>query len=413
MLPQSAARGWSARSNPLSASQAERLNSVRSTSLLTWCVTMKCLLLYLYQATLIDQQCLQDVYNANYCLRCLQVDVRHKRCQAPGCRKGPSFGFPGGQAQFCLEHKSADMVCHRCPCLLIYCVWAALCDRQCLQHGVSATLFWGAWQVDVVSPRCQGPGCMKLASFGFPGGRKEFCLEHKSADMVSYQCPCLLICFVCAALCDQQCLQDCVHCDSPLRCLQVDVQAKPCQEPGCKKQASCGFPGGKTQFCAEHKSADMVCHRCSCLLIHFVQAALCDQQCLQDGVHCNFVPRCLQVDVYSKRCQEPGCKKQAYFGFPGDKRQFCLEHKSADMVCYQYVCLLFTLYKQRCVTSSACKMVYAATLFWGACRWMFIPSAAKSQGARSDPLSASQAEKLNSVWRTSPLKWCVTCVRAC
>ena len=53
--------------------------------------------------------------------------------------------------------------------------------------GYTATLFWGAWQVDVVSKRCQGPGCMKLASFGFPGGKKQFCLEHKSADMVCYR----------------------------------------------------------------------------------------------------------------------------------------------------------------------------------------------------------------------------------
>ena len=72
--------------------------------------------------------------------------------------------------------------------------------------GYTATLFWGAWQVDVVSKRCQRPGCMKIASFGFPGGRNEFCSEHKSADMVCHLCPCLLIHFVQAASCDQQCL---------------------------------------------------------------------------------------------------------------------------------------------------------------------------------------------------------------
>ena len=131
-----------------------------------------------------------------------------------------------------------------------------------------------------------------------------------------------------------------VFCNCVLRCLQVDVHSKRCQEPGCRKHPSFGYPGGKTQFCAEHKSADMVCYGRPCLLTHFAQAALCDQQCVQGGVHCNSVPRCLQVGVHSKRCQEPGCRKHPSFGFPGGKKQFCSEHKSADMVCYQSTCLL-------------------------------------------------------------------------
>ena len=131
-----------------------------------------------------------------------------------------------------------------------------------------------------------------------------------------------------------------VHCNRFLRCLQVDVLSKRCQGPGCMKLASFGFPGGRKEFCVEHKSADMVCHWCPCLLIHFVQAALCDQLCLQDGVHRNIVPMCLQVDVLSKRCEEPGCQKRASFGFLGGKAQFCLEHKSADMVCQWRPCLV-------------------------------------------------------------------------
>ena len=148
-------------------------------------------------------------------------------------------------------------------------------------------------QVNIVAKRCQGPGCMKFASFGFPGGRKEFCLEHKSAGMVCFQCPCLIIPFIQAALCDQQCLQDGAHGNCVLRCLQVYVASKRCQVPGCRKQPSCGLLGENGQFCAEHKSFDMVCYRHICLLVHSVQAALCDQQYLQLGVHCNSVLRCL------------------------------------------------------------------------------------------------------------------------
>ena len=193
--------------------------------------------------------------------------------------------------------------------------------------------------MDVHSKRCQEPGCRKHPSFGYPGGKTQFCAEHKSADMVCYGRPCLLIHFAQAALCDQQCVQGGVHYNSVPRCLQVDVYSKRCQEPGCRKHPSFGFPGGKTQFCLEHKSADMVCYQYTCLLIHLVHAALCDQQCLHDGVYCNCVLRCLQVNVVAKHCQEPGCTKQPSFGFPGGKAQFCAEHKSADMVCRPGVCI--------------------------------------------------------------------------
>ena len=303
------------------------------------CFQCPCLIIPFIQAALCDQQCLQDGVYGNCVLRCLQVHVASKRCQVPGCTKRPSSGFLGEQAQFCAEHKSVDMVCYQHICLLVHVVQAALCDQQYLQLGVHCNSVLRCLQANVVTKRCLEPGCRKHPSFGFPGGKKQFCLEHKTTDMVCYGCPGLLIHFAQAALCDQQCVQGGVHYNSVPRCLQVDVNSKRCQEPGCKKRAFFGFPGGNKHFCLEHKSADMVCYWWSCLLIHFVQAALCDQQCLQDGVHRDFVPRCLQVDVHSKRCQEPGCRKHPSFGFPGGKKQFCFEHKTADMVCHPGVCI--------------------------------------------------------------------------
>ena len=224
--------------------------------------------------------CLSLVVHCNIYLGLyVQVDVAAKRCQGLECTKHPSFGIPGGKAQFCAKHKSADMVCYYCMCLIVHFVQAASCDQQCLQDGVHCNRVLRCLQVDVHSKRCQGPGCMKLASFGFPGGRKEFCSEHKSADMVCYQCPCLRIHSVQAASCDQQCLHNGVYGNCVLRCLQVNVGAKRCQAPGCAKGPSFGFPGGQAQSCAKHKSVGMVCHQYICLLAYFVLAALYDQQC--------------------------------------------------------------------------------------------------------------------------------------
>ena len=91
------------------------------------------------EAELCEQSCVtssacRTVYTVTL-PRCLQVDVHSKPCQEPGCTKRPHFGFPGGKAQFCLAHKSAEMVCHRFPCLLICFVQAALSYQQCLQGG--------------------------------------------------------------------------------------------------------------------------------------------------------------------------------------------------------------------------------------------------------------------------------------
>ena len=66
---------------------------------------------------------------------------------------------------------------------------------------------------------------------------------------------------------------------------------------------------------------------------------LCNQQCSQFGVHCNSGPRCLQVNVHSKRCQEALCSKHASFGYSAGRPQFCADHRAAGMVRYKCACL--------------------------------------------------------------------------
>ena len=187
MLPTSAARSPLAQREQVLASQAERLNSVLSTSPLTWYITYQvCMLSYFLAAVLCDQQCLQDGIHCNFVPRCLQVDVANKRCQESGCTKHPSYGLLGGKAQYCAEHKSADMVCYRCPSLLIHYEHAALCDQQYLQNGIHCNCVLRCLQVNVVAKPCQEPGCTKQPSSGLPGGKAQFCVEHKSADMVCH-----------------------------------------------------------------------------------------------------------------------------------------------------------------------------------------------------------------------------------
>ena len=144
------------------------------------------------------------------------------------------------------------------------------------------------------------------------------------------------------------------------------------------------------------------------MLSYFLAAVLCDQQCLQDGIHCNFVPRCLQVDVANKRCQESGCTMHPSYGLLGGKAQYCAEHKSADMVCYRCPSLLIHYEHAALCDQQYLQNGMHCNCVSGACRSTLLPSPVRSQGAQSNPLSACQAERLNSAWSTSPLTWCVT-----
>ncbi|KAG2424982.1 hypothetical protein HXX76_014140 [Chlamydomonas incerta] len=97
-----------------------------------------------------------DGYVPQYCAKHKDevpglVNVKHPRCQAPGCIKRPSYGVLGTkEALFCGE------------------------------HGRKAGL------VDVIHRRCQVPGCNKQPSYGESGTKKAlFCEEHsKEARMV-------------------------------------------------------------------------------------------------------------------------------------------------------------------------------------------------------------------------------------
>ena len=78
------------------------------------------------------------------------VGVMNKRCEHPGCPKGPSFNYPGETSgRYCSKHKEDGMV-------------------------------------DVVNKRCEHPGCPKGPSFNYPGETsRRYCSKHKEDGMVN------------------------------------------------------------------------------------------------------------------------------------------------------------------------------------------------------------------------------------
>lgn len=196
------------------------------------------------------------------------VDVRHKRCahaaaasegggSASGCTKKATHGLDDGskKAEFCIQHAPEgmrDVVSKRCNhpgCLKlpVYCMRnsntggpaAKIAVQFCAQHAADG-------MVVVRSRRCHHPNCGKQSSYGLPGNSKnaEFCAGHARPGMIDF---------------------------INNRCRHGD---------GCSKQPSFGFFGSKTaDFCMRHAKEGM-------------------------------------VSIHSRRCSHPGCEKRPSHGVP-------------------------------------------------------------------------------------------------
>ena len=66
----------------------------------------------------------------------------------------------------------------------------------------------------------------------------------------------------------------------------TDVVNQNCRAAGCRRRATHNHSGEKAEWCAKHKTPDM-------------------------------------VDTSYKRCEQPDCAKWPLYAFPGEKARFC------------------------------------------------------------------------------------------
>jgi len=143
-----------------------------------------------------------------------------------------------------------------------------------------------------------------------------------------------------------------------------------CKRDGCKITACYGMKGGKAQFCATHKTAEMVnvkakrCQHVECNILNpnfdikggkgrycvsHKTAEMVDvknKRCIYPGCdsrptfdikggkgrYCGTHKTAEMVDVKNKRCEHPGCDSQPTFDIKGGKGRYCVSHKTAEMV---------------------------------------------------------------------------------
>lgn len=153
------------------------------------------------------------------------VDVIHKPCVFPGCKVRPSYNYENLPAQYCVSHKDSSMVAvgrhHRCA--------HESCNKQpTFNHfGEKSAKYCKAHMlpnmVDVISKKCEAPGCSLIPHFNYPGHIKRFCSTHRSDGMLYIG------------------------------------GVRECLETGCHVQPSCNFPGQTVPiYCKSHAFPDMI-----------------------------------------------------------------------------------------------------------------------------------------------------------
>jgi hypothetical protein len=210
------------------------------------------------------------------------VDVKHKRCEFPDCKKQPAFNVEGALVRrFCAEHKEPGMVdvkskrCEFTDCRSLNPVFneeGATTGRFCSEHKEPG-------MVDVKNKRCEFTDCRKQPVFNVEGalvGR--FCSEHKEPGMVGVTC-------------------------------------KRCEFPDCKTTAGFGLPGTKATHCAQHIQKGQISNpkrrctfeKCKEIATHgYTSARYCESHSPKDT-----------FDLVQRRCN--GCELVEVL----DKEGFC------------------------------------------------------------------------------------------
>jgi len=75
----------------------------------------------------------------------------------------------------------------------------------------------------------------------------------------------------------------------------INVTNKTCSKKDCEKRAYYGLPGGKKQYCKDHKKEDM-------------------------------------INLHHKMCIKKDCGKQACYALPGKTIEYCKDHKNDGMI---------------------------------------------------------------------------------
>ncbi|CAM9849892.1 unnamed protein product [Scytosiphon promiscuus] len=241
------------------------------------------------------------------------MSSRIKTCDQKGsdgrvCPRRPSFGFPG------------DMRATRCA-----------------SHKLDG-------HEDIVSRRCDGEGCDRIPSFRLPGDKenRRFCAAHKLPGFEDYH-KTGRSCRVApegAHACNRSSSFGFeggkrISCAQHKQKGMINLNSPGCRQPGCNLTPGFGMRGTAAIYCSKHKKANMInviskrCENESCDRIPSYNYDAVGAK----AIYCNTHKTEGMINVRHPRCANPECKRQPSFGKAGQKvAVFCVEHKEPQMV---------------------------------------------------------------------------------
>ena len=225
------------------------------------------------------------------------VNVDFRTCEASGCTStSRSFNYPGHKGAFCKKHKVDGMInvvnqrCQQDGCSSTSTVFdfKGGKGRYCKEHATSEMF-------NVRNPTCEHKDCYsKSRNFDIPGGKGRFCGTHKLDGM-------------------------------------VDVRNAKCQSDGCFIKPMYGLKGQPSRFCAKHKLEGM-CSRGACEFEDCTIVASYNYEHETKHRFCSAHKLEGMVNLATRHCQAPGCKKHSSFGFKGHSTTHCATHKEDGMI---------------------------------------------------------------------------------
>jgi len=262
------------------------------------------------------------------------INVSKKTCEFKDCMTRPSFGIRGGKCQFCVRHKTADMIdllndsceyedCTKQP---IFNVKGEIKGRFCTDHKLDG-------MVDVKNKLCEVADCTSRAHYDQVGKKGRFCSEHKEKGMIN--------------ITNRTCESDSCprqpmfnikgekkgrFCSEHKLDGMMDVKNKLCEHDECVTRAHFDVVGGKGRFCSVHKLDGMVNVKDKCCIIDDCTKYRTYNIKGQRAKFCLAHKTDNMVNVQQKLCTIDICTSPAQYGFLGKDNVLCNIHKQKGML---------------------------------------------------------------------------------
>lgn len=148
---------------------------------------------------------------------------------------------------------------------------------------------------------CIVDGCKEKNIYGYLGGKKLYCEEHKAIDMIPIK---------------------------SLMCLSINCPVTPVF----------GIKGGKPQYCKTHKLDNMIDIRNTICIAEKCTIRASYNIPGMPARYCKDHKTIMMIDVINKRCEYTGCTKiNPIYDFKDGKGKFCIIHKKEGMIDVKHI----------------------------------------------------------------------------